>query len=102
MCQNGGLPVLLSIGEREKNMLGVGRQSCRLWTEIPWVKRKRDGALSWCNSRFFCRENSEPSLRTFSRSRRKTLFGNNPVDVKENDEHALSFALLPSRLFRSL
>jgi hypothetical protein len=29
------------------------------------------------------------------------LFLNNPLDVKENDEHALDFALQLSRLFRS-
>jgi hypothetical protein len=30
------------------------------------------------------------------------LFENNPLDVKENHEHALDFALHRSHLFRSL
>jgi hypothetical protein len=30
------------------------------------------------------------------------LFVNNPIDVKENGEHTLDFALHPFRLFRSL
>jgi hypothetical protein len=70
--------------------------------------------LSSCNNQLFCRRSSGRSLLTFTSSRRKSYgtvrnwvscqgksFVNNPLKVKENDEHALDFALTQSRLFGS-
>jgi hypothetical protein len=56
-----------------------------------------------CNSQFFCSHSSGRSLRTFSHSHclacQDELFINNSLDVKENYEHALEFALHLSHLF---
>jgi hypothetical protein len=68
--------------------------------------------LSWSNSQFLCHQSSRRSFRTFLSSRRSRshyyaeltiwheFFVNVPLDMKENDEHALDFAPL-SNLFRS-
>jgi hypothetical protein len=59
-------------------------------------------SVKWCNSEFFCSQSSGWSLCTFLRSRHKShssmwnwLFG---LEVKENDEHALGFAVYQSCL----
>jgi hypothetical protein len=92
--------------------VGGERQSCCVSQKFPDKGEVWDAALSWCNSQFFCRQSSGRSLRTCSRSRCKTsqeyvelvvwpIFVNNAFDVKENDEHALDFALHLSRFSRS-
>jgi hypothetical protein len=40
--------------------------------KFPDKKEVWDGALPWCNSQFSCHQSSGRSLRTFSRSCRKT------------------------------
>jgi hypothetical protein len=51
-----------------------GTKVMLFWSKtILWKKEVWDGALSWCNGQFFCRQSSGRSLRTFSHSRRKTL-----------------------------
>jgi hypothetical protein len=75
-----------------------------------------DGALSWCNSQFFCRQSSWWSLRTFSRSCRRmsqqyveltvrpartNSVWTIPLIVKENDEHTRDLVLHLAHLSRS-
>jgi hypothetical protein len=66
-----------------------------------------DDVLSWCNSQFFCLQISRWSLRAYYAVAVKShssmrivclacqgeLYVDNPIDVKENDGHALDFAL---------
>jgi hypothetical protein len=54
----------------------------------PVKKEMWDGVLSWCNSQFFCRQSSRRSFAC-----QDEFFVNNPIDVKDNYEHALDFAL---------
>jgi hypothetical protein len=65
--RNGDLSASSSIGETAKQGGWGTTVMLFMWIFPPW-----DGELSWCNSQFFCRQSSERSLRTFSRSRRKT------------------------------
>jgi hypothetical protein len=100
-------------GNREVGRVGDdGHVFCQ---RFPGEKEVWDGALSWCNSQFFCHQSSGRILRTFSLSPynftvvwridcldcQDELFVNKPLDMKENDEHALDFALHPTRLFLS-
>jgi hypothetical protein len=38
VCRNGGLSILTPIGETETNTVSWGRQSCCIWSKIPWWK----------------------------------------------------------------
>jgi hypothetical protein len=70
LCQNGGLPILFSIGE---TVGWVGKAVMLFLAKNSLVKKEMwDGALSWCNSQFSRCQSSGRSLRTFLRSYRKT------------------------------
>jgi hypothetical protein len=60
--QNGCLSVLSSIEEPEKSRVGGDDRHVEVW----------DSAMLWCNRQLFYRQISVWSLRTFSRSCRKT------------------------------
>jgi hypothetical protein len=115
LCQNGSLSVLSSIGETEKSQGQVRRVR---WVEddshvfgqkFPGKKGSVRRCVVMMQQPALLSPSSGRSLRTFWCSHCKTLTVwparinslNNPIDVKENDEHALYFALHLSRLFRS-
>jgi hypothetical protein len=114
LCQNGGLSVLSSIGETEKGSVGGDRQSCYFWPKILWWKTK-------CET-VHCRDAPASSFVTkvpgevFAHFQavavkvtvvsgndclgsKDEFFMNNPLTVKENDDHALYFDLNLSRPF---
>jgi hypothetical protein len=74
-----------------------------------------EGALLWCNSQCLSPKFRAKSLHIFTQSPKivkivcgidllacqDKLFMNNPLDIKENVEHALDFAVHLSHFFRS-
>jgi hypothetical protein len=111
------LQFLSSIAVTEKYRVGGGRQSCCFWSKIPWWKRKCKTAR--------CRDTTASSFAVkvlgrilphiFTQSPQNVtivcridclpyqdeFFINNPLYVKENDEHAPDFPLQLSRFFHS-
>jgi hypothetical protein len=110
LCQNGGFSVLPSIGETWKNK--VGWDDSHVVFSGEWSVRLRVVVMQ---NQFFHCQSSVRSLRIFNAVAvirhsfmrnwsvglpGRTVF-NDPLDVKEDDEHALYFALHLSLLFRS-
>jgi hypothetical protein len=108
---------LSSIGETEKRRLVRGRQSCCFSQKFPGEK----GSVRRCvvvmqQPVLLSPKFGSKFSHIFTHSLynvtvvcvinclayQDELFVSNPFDVKENDEHALNFALHLSRLFRSL
>jgi hypothetical protein len=101
-------------GNRESRV-GGGRQSCCFWSEVPWWERK-------CEMMRFHDATATPfvakvqikvlHLYTVTIKRHSSIHNwlsdlpgwilcEDPLDVKENDEHALDFALHRSHFFKS-
>jgi hypothetical protein len=58
---------------KQKNKVGGGTKVMLFLVKNSLMKKNVwNGTLSWCYSQFFCRQSSERSLRTFSRSLHKT------------------------------
>jgi hypothetical protein len=72
ICQNGCFSVSSSIRKTEKSRVGGGHSRVAFGQKFPGKKEVWNGASSWCNSQFLCHQSSGWSLRTFSRSRRKS------------------------------
>jgi hypothetical protein len=65
-------PFIFNWGNREKQGgWGTTVMLFLVWNSLV-EKEVREGALSWCKSQLFCRQNLGQSLLTFSHSRGKT------------------------------
>jgi hypothetical protein len=114
LCQNVCLSVLSLIGGKGKSTVGWWRQTCCFWSKNTWWKRKCEAVR--CRdvtaSSFVAKVLGEVFAHFHSvavkrhSSMRNWLFGlwgrilcEQFLDVKENDEHTLAFALFLSLWF---
>jgi hypothetical protein len=102
---------------KQKSRVGGGWQSFCFCSKIPWWKRKcetvrcRDATASSfipkVRGKVFAHFHAvdakcNRSMQNWRFGRQDEFFVNNPLDVKENDEHALDFVLHLSHRFRSV
>jgi hypothetical protein len=116
LCQNGGLLVLPAIGEQEKSRVGGGWQSYCFWSKIPSERGSvREYVVVMQQPVLLSPKFGTKSLHIFTRltwnvrvvcgidclAYQHEFFVNNPLDDKENDEHAPNFSLHLSHFSRS-
>jgi hypothetical protein len=107
LCQNGGLSVLSSIGETEKGRVDGGTtvekgsmKWCIVLMQQPVLLSPKFGAKSSHISSSLRKTSQLYAEFIVCRTRQNSLWTIHLI-IKENDEHALYFALHLSRLFRS-
>jgi hypothetical protein len=113
---HGSLSVLSSIAETEKSVVGAGRKSCFFGQKFPGEKESETVRGSEARASSFLAKVRGEVFAHFQAVAVKRLqvvcgtdclacqaelFVNNPLNAKENNEHALDFALQLSRHFRS-
>jgi hypothetical protein len=114
LCQNGSLSVSSSIRETEKSRVVGKQQSCCFWSKILWWKRNCEtvrchnataisfiaklwGEIFTHIHAFAIKHHS--IMQDWLFESHDEFFVNNSLEVKENDGHALDFALHLSCLF---